>query len=1062
VASVSDSETAPSTAGQREAIEHRGGPLLLVGPAGSGRTETIARRLAHLAEDGVSPEHVLVLTRSRASAARLTDRAQALLTGPFEELWIEPYPVLAERLLRAHAIEAGLNPFFETVGAADRLAMLLDRLPDLPLRRHEIRGNPAGLLARLLDRIDTLKAEAVSAAALRRWAAEREREATGEGDREAVRRELEFADLYERHDRILTEAGSLDSGDLVLALGRLLRDRADVRERLAARFGEVMADEFEDAGAAHRALVDGLAAHGNLLVACDDHQGIRRYRGTGSSAAAAFRDAHPGFAEVVLSEPLRSGREIAHAASAAIGERPAADGEEHGVVRFWRSQNRRAEAQAAAREIEHLLATDDVRPEEVCVIVEEAQREGRLVAAALEERSVPFRLAGGAAFFQRPEVRDTIAWLRVLADPNDAPAAVRALTRPPVELRSVDLARCTLIARRRKLDMVSAVEAALESPQLPPEARDRIQSFLRLYRAACSALEEMRADVFVRRLIERIGLRRHQLFAASPETAYRLMSLSRLGDLAAAWTRREPRASTRDFVRYLTAVAEAGELGDDPLAELPPAGVLLAEPDQVKGLEFDHVYVLDLHQEALSGRHVHGGWIPEELLDEGVPPTGAELSVAHRAALAYVAMTRARRSLVVGWPEETSRGAARPSPLYEAVRAALGGEEEIHEEELFGPAEGLHATYRMLRDEVLEASWRAGGVISEMRLDTAGDIDRAVARFLELVKLAALIQRPGAEPAAEALEALNQLVAQSASPEQLAILENSVLDEYLVEEERERRRRRELIAERHEPSLEAFIPRRGEGLGLSASDLDLYRICPLKYKFARVFAIPEEPTINQRFGILIHQVLERFHADELRQGHGQLDDGGEDVRREGIDRLLWLFEAGWRRAGFGASDDELQYRDRAVAALTRYWERHRRSESTPVWLERAFAFGIGPHQLRGRIDRVDRLPEGGYELIDYKTGKPSVAPELAGDLQLALYRLGARESWRIDADAGSYWYVLEDEKVSVPGAPDDRERVERTVLEVAEGIQAQDFEPRPSYEICSWCDYRLICPASEA
>ena len=194
------------------------------------------------------------------------------------------------------------------------------------------------------------------------------------------------------------------------------------------------------------------------------------------------------------------------------------------------------------------------------------------MAAALEERSVPFRVAGGAAFFQRPEVRDAIAWLRVLADPNDAPAAVRALTRPPVELRSVDLARCTLIARRRKLDMVSAVEAALESPQLPPEARDRIQSFLRLYRAACSALEEMRADVFVRRLIERIGLRRHQLFAASPETAYRLVSLSRLGDLAAAWTRREPRASTRDFVRYLTAVAEAGELGDDPLAEPPRRG----------------------------------------------------------------------------------------------------------------------------------------------------------------------------------------------------------------------------------------------------------------------------------------------------------------------------------------------------------------------------------------------------------------------------------------------------------------------------------------------------------
>ena len=1047
---------------QRRVAEHGDGPLLVSGPAGSGRTESLALRLARLGESGTSPERVLVLTRSLAAAARLRERAEALLADPFEELWIDPYPAIGECLLREHAVEAGLDPFFETVGTADRLAMLLDRLGDLPLRRHEIRGNPAGLLARLLERIDTLKGEGVTAAALRTWAAERERAANGEAEREEARRELEFAELYARHDHILGDAGSLDRGDLALVLARLLRDRPDLSRRLGSRFLHVMADEYEDAGSAHRELLERLAPGGNLVVACDDRQAIRRFHGAGSSAAESFRRHHPGCEEVALDRSLRTGPEVARAAAAVAGDAPQPDGVEGpGIVRFWHSRNQRAEAQAVAREVEHLIATEDVLAEQVCVIVRSVQAEGRLVAAALEERNVPFRIAGGAALFQRPEIRDAIAWLRVLADPNDAPAAVRALTRPPVELRSVDLARCTLIARRRKLDMISALEAALESPQLPPEARDRIQSFLKLYRGAAAALEEMRADVFVRRLIERIGLRRHQLFAASPETAYRLVNLSRLGEVAAAWTRREPRASTRDFVRYLAAVAEAGELGDDPLAGPPPAGVLLAGPEQVKGLEFDHVYVLDLRHGALAGRPARDAWIPDELLAEDVAGADETLSAAHAARLAYVAMTRAKRSLVLGWPEETDRGPAKASPLYEAARAAVGGDEEIHEEELFGPAEGLHATYRMVQDEVLEASWRAGGAVSEMRLDTAGDVDRAVARFLELVKLAALIQRPGSEPAAEALAALNELVAQAATPEQRAMLADSVLDEYIVEEEREQRRRRELIAERREPSLEAFIPRRGAGLALSASDLDLYRICPLKYKFARVFAIPEEPTINQRFGILIHQVLERFHAGELQRELPSAEGGGEE-HREDLDRLLWLFEAGWRRAGFGSSDDELQYRDRAVAALTRYWERHAHSESTPVWLERAFNFEIGSHQLRGRIDRVDRLPDGGYELIDYKTGTPNAASELAGDLQLALYRVGARESWHIDAEAGSYWYVLEDEKVPVPSAPDDRERVERTVLEVAEGIQAQDFEPRPSYQICSWCDYRLICPASEA
>ncbi len=823
-----------------------------------------------------------------------------------------------------------------------------------------------------------------------------------------------------------------------MELDRLLARRADVAAAVRERFTQVLADELEDAGIAHRRMLDAIATHGNVVCACDPAQATRRWRGGGAAALAAFRAAHPDATEVELGPSLRRPR----------------------VTRFWRCENDRAQAQAAAREIEHLLAAGEVRAERICVIAGSGWRESRLVAAALEERSVPFRFAGDAAFFGRPEVRDMLAWLRMLAEPADAAAVVRALTRPPVELRSVDLAKVTTIARRRKLDMVSALEAALESPQLPPEARDRIQSFLRLQRAAARALEQMRADVFVRRLIERVGLRRHRLFAASPETAERLVNLSRLAELAADWSRREPRGSVRDFIRHLTAVADAGELvGDD--CDRPQAGaVLVAEPEQVKGLDFDHVYLLGLGRGAVAARAWEDAWIADELVAERLPPPGEELTTARRLMLAHVAMTRAHEALVLSWPERPEEGEQAPSRIYRAALEAHGGEEEVHEEELFGPAEGLHSTYRMLRDEVLEASWKAGSAISEMRLDTIDDVNTAVARYLELVKLAALIQSPGAEPAPEALAAINELLGRVASPEQRIAIEASALDRHVIGSERDRGTRREQVAARREPSLEQFLPRRKGGLGLSASDIDLYRTCPLKYKFARVFAIPQEPTINQRFGILIHQVLERFHAEEMRAASG----GPQPIAADsgGLERLLSLFEAGWRRQGFGASDDELQYRDRAVAALARYQERNARSESRPVWLERNFAFAIGPHQLRGRVDRVDRLPDGGYEVIDYKTGDPGSGPKLSGDVQLALYRLGAREAWEIEAGVGSYWYVLADERVPLRAEPDDAERVERTVLEVAAGIEEQDFEPRPSHEICSWCDYRLICPASEA
>ncbi len=976
-----ETETTPSA--RQRAIEHGEGPLLVTGAPGTGKTELLARRLARLVASGTRPEHVLTIASSRTTAGRLRERCEALVEGSFEELWIGSWDAIGERILREYPEEAGLDPFFDVLGRAERLAMLLERLDELPLRRHEIRGNPAGLLARLLARIDRLKAERVGPTTL----SERVQVATVEDEagREAIRREQEFADFYATHDRILAGSGSLARGDVFLALDCLLVERPDVRRRIAERWRYLMVDELEEASAAQLAVVKSLAAENpnQLFVAESD--------APGNWYSGLFPDGR----RIELEQRFRDPE-----------------------LGFWRCTNERAQAQATARAVEHLVAAG-AAPEEICVLVADPAQGGGAVAAAMEERGIPFHLFGPAALFQRPEVRDAIAWLRVLADPDDSAAAARALTRPPVELRSGDLARLTTIARRRKQDMVAACEAALDSPQFQPEARERIGTFLKLYSGAAATMEERRADVFVRRLVEQVGLRRQRLFAAQPEVAERLLGLSRLAELATAWTRREPHGSTRAFVAYLSAVAEAGVEPED--AEEPPApgAVRGMAVDAVKGLGFDHVFVLGMEEEADWERI---GW-------------------------------PARSGLVLSRVERGPEGEARPSRYYEQTLAAAGdegGTEEVHEEELFGPAEGLHATYRTLREQVLEASWRAGRELSEPRLDTALDVNRAIARYLELLKLAALAQRPGDEPTAEAIEAVNGLLRQVATPEQQAELDASALDAYLLDSERERGRRLELVAAREEPSLEAFLPRRGDGmLSLSASDLSLYLTCPLKYKFARVFGIPQEPTINQRFGILFHNVLERFHKEPPANEH------------EGLSRLNKLFAEGWRRTGFGDSDDELQFRDRAREALRLYWERERLSEGEPVWLEKKFDFKVGDHHVRGRVDRVDRLPDGDYELIDYKTGERKSAEDLDSDLQLALYRLAAREAWGIEAGTGSYYYVLDAEKVPAPTRPDDAERVERTVLQVGEGILSQDFEPRPSPNVCSWCDYRLICPAAE-
>jgi DNA helicase-2/ATP-dependent DNA helicase PcrA len=1058
-----DAEGFALSEGQEAVVAHDDGALLVTGIAGSGRTEALARRLARLVGSG---ERALVLTRSGATARRIRRRAEETIDAAFEELVVHTHPAAAARLLREHATEAEIDPFLESLSAPERLAMLLERVDELPLRRHEIRGNPAGLLARIVDRIDALKSAGVTAERFREWA--EGQQGSTPSDRESAAREREFAEIFELHNSMLREAGAMDDADAVLELTRLLGERPALAEAVSDRFPHLIVDEAEDACPAERSLIEALVAGARTaVISCDDEQA----RAHCAPASAWVRTALAP-AEIALDPSWRYGGDLLDAAYAVVA--PAERGTEPPRraagpptrVRFWCGTNERAEAQAVARDIEAALAAGDVKMEEICVAVPPAAGRARAIAAALEERRVPYRLTGPGAFFQRPEVRDVIAWLRLLADPTDAAAAVRALSRPPVELRSVDLARCTTIARRRKLDMVSALEASLESPQIPPEARDRIREFLQLHRAAARAMGEMRADVFVRRLIERIGFRRHRLFAAHPEAAERLRNLSRLGELAAAWTRREPTGSNRDFVRYLAAISEAGlmrggagEAEELPVGTMvqpsePTAGAVRVMPlERVKGLEFARVYVVGLDAGAQPGPAPAGA--------TQVPPALTAAAPSHEdesRRLLYGAMTRATEELVLSRPAATEAGEARPSPFYDDARAVLDSSEQEHGEELFGPAEGLQATYRMIQDEVLEEAWRAGGKLREPRLDTYVDVTRAVARFLELVKLAGLIQGSAQEPVADSLAAINDLLEHAISPEQRSALADSGLDAYLLDEEGAAKRRRELIAQRDEPSLEAFLPRRGEGLALSATDIELYRTCPLKYKFARVFGIPQETTINQRFGIVIHQVLERFHGPQSTAS----SDAPSESDPGSLQRLMGLFAAAWRRSGFGESDDELQFRERAIEALHRYHAREVASGSHPRWVERKFDFRIGPHHLRGRVDRVDQLPSGGYELIDYKTGDPKPPRELESDVQLAIYRLAAREAWRLEGAAGSYWYVLADEKVAVGGSPDDLERVEGVVLEVGEGILGQDFEPRPSPEICSWCDFRLICPASEA
>src|SRR3954469_9415168 len=213
---------------QRAAVTHRGGPLLILGGPGTGKTHVLAHRAGWLVEEGTPAGNVLVLAPASGAAADLRVRLETLIDTPYEELSVYGARELCERILRDEALEAGLDPLFAPVSAADRLALLLERIDDLPLRRHEIRGNPAPLLAGFVERIYRLKEEMVQSQHFRRWAEARAATAEGDDEHTHAERELEFAHVFAAHDRLLAQAGALDVGDLTLHAFRLLHEKPHV------------------------------------------------------------------------------------------------------------------------------------------------------------------------------------------------------------------------------------------------------------------------------------------------------------------------------------------------------------------------------------------------------------------------------------------------------------------------------------------------------------------------------------------------------------------------------------------------------------------------------------------------------------------------------------------------------------------------------------------------------------------------------------------------------------------------------------------------------------------
>ncbi len=454
---------------QGAAVEHPGGPQLILAGPGSGKTRVITHRIAWLVrEQRIPPWRILAVTFTNKAAREMRARAQSLLGEDAEQLHLGTFHSMCARWLRAHGEAIGLSPNYVIYDDADQIALMKRVLESLGLDARQF--SPRSVLAAISSAKSEMKAEEIF-----------------RGPSESYFQEV-TARAWERYQQGLREASALDFDDLLVETVRLFRESDEARERRAGQYLHVLVDEFQDTNPAQYALTRQLASvHGNICVVGDPDQSVYSWRAADPRNTRYFQRDFPEAATYLLEQNYRSTQPILDAANAVI-----ANNRSHIERALWTERrggqaltryeayNDEEEAEFVAREVERLMAAD--QPLGSIAVLYRMNAQSRAIEEALVRRRIPYRLVGGVRFYQRREVKDLIAYLRLVHNRLDEASLLRIVNVPARGIGGATLARLAEYAGATGLTLWDACEGAARGEPLPgiaPRAAMAIRRFVR-------------------------------------------------------------------------------------------------------------------------------------------------------------------------------------------------------------------------------------------------------------------------------------------------------------------------------------------------------------------------------------------------------------------------------------------------------------------------------------------------------------------------------------------------------------------------------------------------------
>ncbi len=601
---------------QREAAEAIEGPVLILAGPGSGKTRVITHRIAYLIKScGVSPHHIIAVTFTNKAAREMRERLEQLLGQAVEALTLGTFHAICARILRREGKAIGLDSSFVIYDEEDQLNLIKQALEELNLDAKQY-------VPRALH-------SAISAAKSRLISPDNYAQRVSSYFEEIVHR------IYQRYQQLLSQGRAVDFDDLLMKTVQLFQDHPQILNRYQSRYVHILVDEFQDTNIVQYMLMKQLAGkYRNLCVVGDPDQSIYSWRFADLRNILSFEKDYPEAKVVFLEQNYRSTKTILEVASdvisANVQRKPKnlwTENEDGASVTVIESYNAEEEAQSVVNEIEKLISQEQISLKD-CAVMYRVNAQSRALEEAFLRYGVPYKLVGGTRFYQRREVKDIVAYLRLIHNPQDNVSLVRIINVPVRGIGQRTLSQLQSWAKTHDVSLFEALKQVSHNPvareakqSLPPRITQALAGFDAVMAELISQSRELSLSGLLNEILERTRYREYLLSKENGEDRWE--NVMELKSVASEYDELDPEEALTAFLEKVSLVSDIDELDEKADA------VTLITLHQAKGLEFPVVFIVGLEEGILPHRKSFDD--PEEMEEE--------------RRLCYVGITRAKKRL---------------------------------------------------------------------------------------------------------------------------------------------------------------------------------------------------------------------------------------------------------------------------------------------------------------------------------------------------------------------------------------------------------------------------------